>query len=188
MIIISSSPSTWWSSRAFVGYIESVYKMISTCHTLFDTFRTTQHVSRYCAATKSGLNFTASRKYTCVISLCGMSVFQWTRTRITFLKLPGTGISRAHIIGTMLQPICRAACAGKVAARSSVTVKMALPTSSGFMPSFSFKIASSNSRVASRIKSGSSAADGGRAANSTYGHMFSLSRPLLLGEELGVRV
>jgi hypothetical protein len=50
--------------------------------------------------------------------------------RIHLPRLRGTGISRAHISATSVQPNWRAARAGNSASRSSVTVKITLATSS----------------------------------------------------------
>ena len=64
-------------------------------------------------------------------------------------RLFGTGISRAHSMGTDPSPFAGHPARGRWKRRSSVTVKRALATSSGRIPSFAARIASSNSRVAS---------------------------------------
>lgn len=57
-------------------------------------------------------------------------VLTWSKTRMHLSRLPGTGISRAHISGTSVQPSPRAATAGNSASRSSVRLKIALAISS----------------------------------------------------------
>lgn len=82
--------------------------------------------------TKSGRNFTASRIKTCSISAAALSVLTSIMTRIQEGRLPGTGISLAHINGTYCQPsICLAAWAGNAAFTSSVVVIKMLAMSSG---------------------------------------------------------
>src|SRR5919108_2685255 len=79
------------------------------------------------------------------------------RTRMTLAIAPGTAISWAHISGTRLSPMRRAATAGNSASRSGVSVKMQLtrsPVSSPLRPISSCISVS----VAARIASGSFAA------------------------------
>jgi hypothetical protein len=82
------------------------------------------------------------------MEFCFISVFHNIRTRMHKGRLFGTGISRALIIGTWVQPICLAAKAGKAEEMSSVVVKSALAMSTGFRSGLAARIAPSNSWTA----------------------------------------
>ena len=78
-------------------------------------------------------------------------------TRITNGIEPGTPISWAHISGTLLRPMRRAATAGNSASRSGVIVNRhdtRSPVSSPLRPSSSCISASVASRIASGVLSG----------------------------------
>src|SRR5574341_1261479 len=88
----------------------------------------------------------------CLMAWAGRSVLRWMRMRITFCIPCGTSLSWVQISATSYHPRLRAAAAGYSALRPGVVVNQADATSSGWM-SLAAIIASSNSRVASRMAS-----------------------------------
>src|SRR5665648_323944 len=96
--------------------------------------------------TLSFLIIFAPLKYQCFISFCSFRQFIWINTRIHPDKLPETFISCISKRGTLSQFNSRAACAGKAAFKSGVTLNKVL-TISSIIKSFSFFKVTNNSLV-----------------------------------------